>query len=200
MQSGINGSVALVTASSSGLGLAVAKKLVTAGARVVVNYASDEKRANEALAQLQSISRYGTASVDPSPRYIAVKADVSRREEIESLVGETVRTFGKLDLVVSNAGWTKFASFVDLDQNVDESVWDRCFAINVKAHLFLLHAARPYLQQAQGAFIMTSSVAGVKPSGSSIVRIPRLSSDYFIEGLTLAAGILGHQSGPTASF
>lgn len=84
---------------------------------------------------------------------------------------------GELDIVISNAGWTKFADFFD---NVDEAVWDRCFSANVKSHLFLLHAAREQLQKTKGAFIMTSSVAGVKPSGSSIVGCaPQPCSECF---------------------
>lgn len=65
-------------------------------------------------------------------------------------------------MVISNAGWTKFANFYDLNQKVDEAVWDRCFLANVNSHLFLLHTAKENLQNPNGAFVMTSSVAGVK--------------------------------------
>lgn len=49
-----------------------------------------------------------------------------------------------------------------------EEDWDRCFLYNVKSHLWLLHAAKPYLEESEGAFVTTASVAGVKPSGSSL--------------------------------
>ncbi|KAL4726581.1 hypothetical protein ACLX1H_005468 [Fusarium chlamydosporum] len=164
MSFAIPGSVILVTAGTSGLGLSVATKLIRLGSNVVINYASNQDRANAALSQLQQLS----SELASSPRCIAIRADVTKKSEIERLVAETVAAMGKLDAVVSNAGWTKFANFSDLDDNVDEEVWDKCYAANVKSHLFLCHAARKYLEDAKGAFVMTSSVAGVKPSGSSI--------------------------------
>jgi NAD(P)-dependent dehydrogenase (short-subunit alcohol dehydrogenase family) len=76
---------------------------------------------------------------------------------------------GRLDLVVSNQGWTRIRNFYDLDENVDEGDWDRCFNMNVKSHLFLFHAARKHLEKSGGSFITVASLAGVKPSGSSVV-------------------------------
>ncbi|RMJ19333.1 hypothetical protein CDV36_000978 [Fusarium kuroshium] len=94
---------------------------------------------------------------------------------------------GKLDIVISNAGWTKFADFYDLNQNVDEAVWGHCFSANVKSHLFLLHAAREHLQTAKGAFVMTSSVAGVKPSGSSIAySVTKAAQLHLCKSLAMA--------------
>ncbi|KAM0340135.1 hypothetical protein ACHAPU_010627 [Fusarium lateritium] len=164
----IPGSVVLITAGTSGLGLCVADKLIRAGARVVVNYASDEERANNVVDQLRKTAAEYSPNNDSSPRCSSIKADVTKKKEIQRLVDETVLIMGKIDAVVSNAGWTKFADFFDLDDNVDEAVWDQCYAANVKSHLFLCHAAKKYLEGANGAFVMTSSVAGVKPSGSSM--------------------------------
>ncbi|KAF5675528.1 granaticin polyketide synthase ketoacyl reductase 2 [Fusarium heterosporum] len=161
-------SVVLITAGTSGLGLCVADKLIRAGARVVVNYASNEERANSVVDQLRKTAAEYNPNNDNSTRCLAIKADVSKKTEIQQLVDETVAIMGKIDAIVSNAGWTKFADFFDLDDNVDEEVWDQCYAANVKAHLFLCHAAKKYLEDAHGAFIMTSSIAGVKPSGSSM--------------------------------
>ncbi|KAJ4003196.1 hypothetical protein NW752_011629 [Fusarium irregulare] len=161
----IKGSTILVTAGTSGLGLSVAKKLIQLGANVVINYASNEQRAHDTVLELEEL----LSGLSLNPSYRVVRADVTKRSEIERLVAETIQwSGGKLDAVVSNAGWTKFANFNDLDDNVDEEVWDKCYAANVKSHLFLCHAARKYLEQAKGAFVMTSSVAGVRPSGSSI--------------------------------
>ncbi|KAM0211325.1 hypothetical protein ACHAPA_005293 [Fusarium lateritium] len=165
----IPGSVVLITAGTSGLGLCVAEKLIKAGARVVVNYASNEERASSVVEQLRKTAAEHHTSTDSSPQCLAIKADVTEKSEIQRLVHETVVAMGKIDAVVSNAGWTQFANFFDIDDNVDEDVWDRCYAANVKSHLFLCHAAKKYLEDAKGAFVMTSSVAGVKPSGSCIV-------------------------------
>lgn len=176
----IAGSVILVTAGTSGLGLSVGTKLVELGANVVINYASNKDRADSALSSLQELS----SKKENYPKVITIQADVTQKAEVQRLVAETVEAMGKLDAVVSNAGWTQFANFMDLDDNVDEDVWDKCYAANVKSHLFLCHAAKKYLANANGSFVMTSSVAGVKPSGSSIVRSslcslePRLTNKH----------------------
>lgn len=85
------------------------------------------------------------------------------------MVEETVTKMGRLDLVVSNHGWTKIRNFQNLDDNVEESDWDICFNMNVKSHLYLFHAAKKHLEASGGSFITTASLAGVKPGGSSLV-------------------------------
>lgn len=160
--------VALVTAGSAGLGAAIARTLAhEARMRVVINYSSNETRAKALIQDLEA--REG-AGDDKVKHFAAIKADMSQRDEIRRLVKETVDSMGRLDVVISNAGWTKMRTFMDLDDGVDEGDWDRCFNVNVKSHLWLFHAARPYLDQSEGAFISTASVAGVKPSGSSLVH------------------------------
>ncbi|KAJ4057558.1 hypothetical protein NW761_002839 [Fusarium oxysporum] len=167
MTRSLQGSVVLVTAGTSGLGLCVAEKLIQAGASVAINYASNEERAHDAFVHLNQLAAK-SFSQDTGSRCLKIKADVTKKEGIQDLVNQTVSAMGRIDAVVSNAGWTKFANFHDIDDNVDEEVWDRCYAANVKSHMFLCHAAKKYLEEAKGAFVMTASVAGVKPSGSSI--------------------------------
>jgi len=75
---------------------------------------------------------------------------------------------GRLDVVVSNAGWTRITNFSNFDEGVLDEDWDKCFLYNVKAHLWLSYAAHKELVKNEGAFITTASVAGVKPSGSSL--------------------------------
>ena len=75
---------------------------------------------------------------------------------------------GRLDVVISNAGWTRVTNFLDIDQGVNDDDWDLCFTMNVKTHLWLAYAAKNSLAEAEGTFISTASVAGVKPSGSSL--------------------------------
>ncbi|RMJ17565.1 hypothetical protein CDV36_002745 [Fusarium kuroshium] len=81
---------------------------------------------------------------------------------------------GRLDIVISNVGWTRMRNFSDLEDNIDEDDWDRCFTANVKSHLWLFHAAKKYLEESNlrdpgaAAFVSTASLAGVKPSGSSV--------------------------------
>jgi NAD(P)-dependent dehydrogenase (short-subunit alcohol dehydrogenase family) len=162
-------SVALVTASSAGLGAATAKALASTGVRVVVNYFSSPEKADNLLKELEQLDPKPVAEKSQPPRFIAIKADVSQKAELIRLVDESVAAMGRLDLVVSNHGWTRIRNFYDLDENVEESDWDRCFNMNVKSHLFLFHAARKHLVKSGGSFITVASLAGVKPSGSSVV-------------------------------
>lgn len=62
------------------------------------------------------------------------------------LVKETIETMGRLDVVFSNHGWTQIRGLRSLDANMVEEDWDRCFCMNVKSHLWLMHAAKPYCE------------------------------------------------------
>jgi NAD(P)-dependent dehydrogenase (short-subunit alcohol dehydrogenase family) len=163
--------VALVTAGSNGLGAAIAKTLATeANMSVVINYHSNAARADALVQHLkQAAQAQHGSSPSTGPRYTAIKADISKRGEITELVQETVKQMGRLDVVVSNAGWTRMTNFMNLDDADDEADWDRCFNMNVKSHFFLFKASHEHLEKSEGAFIATASVAGVIPSGSSLV-------------------------------
>jgi NAD(P)-dependent dehydrogenase (short-subunit alcohol dehydrogenase family) len=164
--------VALITAGSNGLGAAIAKVLAAeANMSVVVNFHSDAVRAEALVQHLNQVApAHNGAGQSSSPQYAAIRADMSKRDEISRLVNETVKRMGRLDVVVSNAGWTRMTDFNNLQHADDEMDWDRCFNMNVKSHFFLFQASQKYLEKSEGAFIATASVAGVIPSGSSLVR------------------------------
>lgn len=135
-------------------------------AHQVINYANNQSRAKSLLEELHNIP--STTSSGQSPRFDAIQADVGDRPSIQRLVQETVSRFGRLDVVVSNAGWTRVTNFGNLDEGMLEDDWDKCFLYNVKAHLWLMHASREELEKTEGAFVTTASIAGIKPSGSSL--------------------------------
>jgi NAD(P)-dependent dehydrogenase (short-subunit alcohol dehydrogenase family) len=168
-------SVVLITASSAGLGAAAARAFAASGVRVVINYHSSREKADNLLKELPlldptvAVAGVDKDSIDESPRFLAIQADVSQRTELIRLVEESVAAMGRLDVVVSNQGWTRMRDFYNLDENIEESDWDKCFNMNVKSHLFLFHAAKNHLEKMNGAFITTASLAGVIPSGSSVV-------------------------------
>lgn len=68
-----------------------------------------------------------TASPTDSPRFHSIQADVGNRSSIEHMVKETVDKFGRLDVVVSNAGWTRITNFANLDEGMVDEDWDKCF-------------------------------------------------------------------------
>jgi NAD(P)-dependent dehydrogenase (short-subunit alcohol dehydrogenase family) len=171
--------VALVTACSAGLGAAIARTLgVDCGMSVVINYTHNANRANTVLASLrqETATRRRLSDAPKSAgtlyqTFHAVATNLHKLDEIARLVKETLAlTGGRLDAVVSNVGWTRMTDFADLQQGTVEGDWDRCFEVNVKSHLKLFSAIHDALKAApDGVFISTASVAGVKPSSSSLV-------------------------------
>ncbi|CAK7229494.1 hypothetical protein SBRCBS47491_007266 [Sporothrix bragantina] len=162
--------VALVTASSAGLGAACVKALAP-HFRVVVNYHSRPEKAEEVIkAATATAPLYSYSESTDGPRFIALQADVADKTAVQRLVQQTVDKMGRLDVVVSNAGWTRVTDIMDLDDQVNEDDWDRCYNVNVKAHLWLLYAAMPHFErnETRGSFVTVASLAGVRPSGSSI--------------------------------
>lgn len=187
--------VALVTASSTGLGAAIVKTLAP-DYRVVINYFS---RPDKAQSVLQAAERIvPNYQLDPdAPRFHVVQADTTSREDIEALVAETLKVMGRLDAVVSNCGWTRITEFSNLMEQVNEEDWDRCFAANVKSHLWLLYAAKPHLERSSsddaqgvsGAFVTVASLAGVRPSGSSLpYSVTKAALIHLTKGLALICG------------
>ncbi|TDZ12943.1 3-oxoacyl-[acyl-carrier-protein] reductase FabG [Colletotrichum spinosum] len=177
---------ALITAGSAGLGAATATLFARAGFNVAVNFASNQSRA---AALCESLS-----SVSPLPRdqqkFHPVRADLADKSQLPALVADAVALLGgRLDVVFSNGGWTRVRDISDLDDNLDEEDWDRCFTMNVKSHLFLMKAAREHLEESEGAFITTASLAGVKVSGSSMAySVTKAAQIHLVKALAIAAG------------
>ncbi|KAL2074049.1 hypothetical protein VTL71DRAFT_7827 [Oculimacula yallundae] len=182
--------VILVTAGSAGVGAAAAKTFATAGYRIVINYSNNSTRASDLLSELeQLVPLDSTGSTKPELKFLAIKADLSKKSEIAELVTEVISEMGRLDVVFSNGGWTKVTNFNDLDDNVDEEMWDACWNMNVKSHLWLFHAARKYLEESEGCFVTTASVAGVKPSGSSIAySVTKAAQIHLVKTLASISG------------
>lgn len=153
--------VVLITASSAGLGAATARAFASNGARVIVNYYSSPQQAEDLVQELSKLNPHPPQDSLP-PRYIAIRADISAKSELTRLVEESVDQMGRLDVAISNQGWTRIRGFYALDESVDEEDWDRCYNMNVKSHLFLFYTAKEYLDATKGAFITTASLAGAK--------------------------------------
>jgi 3-oxoacyl-[acyl-carrier protein] reductase len=140
--------VALVTGSSRGVGRAVALGFAKEGARIVVNYTSNEKAANEVVDVAKSMGSEA----------FAVKADVARKSEAEHLVQAGIETFGRLDILVNNAGFTRPAMMIKMT----EEQWDQVVDIHLKgAFLCSQAAARQMKEQNSGRIINVMSVAGL---------------------------------------
>ena len=151
----LSGTVAIVTGSSSGIGERTAQRLSELGAKVVVNSASSVEAGRAVAAALPGESHY-------------VQADISDKEQCQRLLDETVAKFGRLDLLVNNAGWTTLVPHGDLDALTDE-IFMKTFEVNVFGTWWLTKAAMPLLRASgDGHVVNITSVAGVRPMGSSI--------------------------------
>jgi ketoreductase RED2 len=145
--------VVLVTGSTSGIGLATAQRFAQRGDTVVFNSA----RSVESGERL--------AGATPGAHY--VQADIAVAGEGERLIREVLERCGQMDVLVNNAGTTKVISHRDLEAaNVD--VWREIFEVNVFGTWQLSVAAMPALQESRGSIVNVSSIAGVRPTGSSI--------------------------------
>ena len=136
--------VAVVTGASKGIGAGIARALGESGASVVVNYGSDKAGAEKVVADIKA--KGGKA--------IAVKADVSRSAEVKRLFEETRKTFGKMDVLVNNAGVFKFAPI----EETSEAEYQRQFSINVLGPLLATREALPLFGAAGGSVINISSI------------------------------------------
>lgn len=151
----LEGRVAIVTGSSSGIGETTARRLAALGAHVVVN-SSSSVAAGEAVA----------ASLPGEHLY--VQADISDQAQGHALVDRTIERFGRLDILVNNAGWTTLVPHKDLDALTDE-IFRKTFEVNVFGTWWLTKAAMPHLRNSPDPCVVNiTSVAGVRPVGSSI--------------------------------
>jgi len=151
----LEGRVAIVTGSSSGIGEAVARRLSAAGAQVVVNSATSVAAGEDVAQSLPGESIY-------------VQADISDQDQGRALVDATLDRFGQLDVLVNNAGWTTQVAHEDLDALTDE-IFRRTFEVNVFGTWWLTKFAMPHLGKSpDGNVVMVTSIAGVRPIGSSI--------------------------------
>ncbi|KAH9999582.1 short chain dehydrogenase [Xylariaceae sp. FL0662B] len=178
--------VILVTAGSAGLGAAACRLFAKNGFRVILNYSNNAQRAAELLEELSALSSLSHSS--EGEKAAAIRADLGSRDDINRLVQESVDKFGRLDVLFSNGGWTRYRGMASLDDNAHEEDWDRCFNLNVKSHLWLMHAAKKHLDASEGAFITTASLAGVSISGSSLpYAVTKAAQLHLVKGLAVLA-------------
>lgn len=128
--------IAVVTGSSRSIGAAVVKRLAQDGASVVINYVSNEAAAKEVADEINSI-RSGAA--------VIVKADVSTVESCKYLLDETLKAFGRIDILVLNAGIMGMKTL----HEIDEKFFNDHFLINVKGPFFLVQAVEPHLKEGE---------------------------------------------------
>ncbi|MGJ9403687.1 3-(cis-5,6-dihydroxycyclohexa-1,3-dien-1-yl)propanoate dehydrogenase [Arthrobacter sp. KK5.5] len=154
----LRGDVALVTGGGSGIGRAVAERYLAEGASVAI-FGRD-------LAKLQAVV---DASAAPE-RMLAIAGDVRETRDLHDAVEQTVARFGKLDILVPNAGiWDYNRSITRLDGEQLGDAFDELFSINVKGYLLTVEAAWRELVRTRGSIVMTLSNASFHTAGGGPV-------------------------------
>lgn len=171
----LQGKVAVVTGASKGIGAGIARALGTAGASVVVNYASDKAGAEKAVADIKA--KGGQA--------IAVKGDVSKSADVKHLFAETKKAYGRLDVLVNNAGVFKFAPL----EQTEEAEYQREFGINVWGTIQTTREALPLFGPEGGSVINISSIVSrMGIPGSSIYAATKGAVDTITQVLASELG------------
>lgn len=171
----LNDRVAIVTGASKGIGAGIARQLAADGARVVVNYAASKGAADQVVAAIQAAG--GDA--------MAVAADVTQRGDVERLVHTAIAAYGRLDIVVNNAGVYQFARI----EETSEALYRKQFDLNVLGTLLVAAAAAPHLGKGASIINISSNVTRIFPADSAIYT----GTKGAVDAIT---GVLARELGP----
>jgi 3-oxoacyl-[acyl-carrier protein] reductase len=147
----LQGRVALVTGGAGGIGAAVVRAFANAGiSGVGINYRRSGKRAEELAAEV------GRAGVKALP----IQASVENDQDVRAMLSTVKTHFGRLDVLVNNAGITRWVQLSDLDALTD-AIWDEILNVNVKGAFRCARAAATMLKESRGMVINVASISGV---------------------------------------
>ena len=151
----LKGKCAIVTGAAKGIGKAIALKLASLGANIVLNYRSSEKEAAEVANEIKELG----------VEVLTVKADISKLDEVEELVKAAKEKFGSVDIMVNNAGITKDTLILRMKEEDFDSVID----VNLKGVFNCMKAITPVMvRQKQGKIISISSVVGIAGNAGQV--------------------------------
>lgn len=163
--------VGLVTGSATGIGRSAAVALARAGYDVAINYSRSEAAARETARQAEAAGA-GT---------FVCQCDVSDETAVRGMLAGIQHTYGRLDVLINNAGTTSDIPPTDLD-GMSVEVWDRIFAVNVRGMFLVTRAAVPLLRKAPDPCIVnTASIAGLRPA---LQALPYSASKAAVVNLT----------------
>jgi 3-oxoacyl-[acyl-carrier protein] reductase len=144
----LNGRVVVVTGGSRGIGRAVAEQFAAHGATLVVQFRIDQQAADDTLAAL------------PTGGHLALPADIADPEQAHSVVGQVIDEFGRIDVLVNNAGVYEEHPILDTSYEDWQEIWRRTIATNLIGPANLMHAVAPHMVAAGGGRIVNVSSRG----------------------------------------
>ena len=145
----LKGSVALVTGGAKRIGRALALELAEAGADVAITYRGSLAEASETVLAIEKTGSRG----------LAVQCDVRSPESVRAAVSQVVEHFGRLDLLVNNAGAFETAPL----ESISVAQWDAMFETNTRGPFLVAQAAHPHLKTARGRIVNIGSLGGLHP-------------------------------------
>jgi 3-oxoacyl-[acyl-carrier protein] reductase len=170
--------VALITGSTSGLGKAIAERYATLGADIVINYPKDRASADEVLSNIKAAGANA----------IAVQADITRVAELTRMFEEVKRTFGKIDIVVANAG----IEMVEVPvTDFTENQFDKVFTINTKGTYFTLQQAARHVSDNGRIIYIASSTTSFPMPGMGVYGGSKMTPRYLVNVLSQEIGHRG---------
>ncbi len=143
---------ALVTGAATGIGRSAVLALARAGYDVAVNYSSSEKAARDTAAQAEKLGA----------KTLVIKCDVADEPAVRKMISSVKDKFGRLDVLINNAGTTAAWKPKDLE-SLSLEEWDRVFAVNVRGLFQVTRAAVPLLKESKGCVVNTASIVGLRP-------------------------------------
>jgi 3-oxoacyl-[acyl-carrier protein] reductase len=155
----LKGAVAVVTGGNGGLGQRICHALAKEGVHLAVMYAQSREQAEGVAREMASSYQINAA---------AFQCDITDQAQVEKLVADVEKRFGRIDILVNDAAFNKSIPFTDIDSLTIE-VWEKIMAVNLTGPLRLIKAVAPVMKrQGRGRIVNISSVAGLGPTGSSI--------------------------------
>jgi 3-oxoacyl-[acyl-carrier protein] reductase len=175
----LQGRVALVTGGAGGIGGAVVRSLAKGGvAGVVINYRKSAKQAEDLAGEME---REGVKAR-------AIQADIQSDAQVRTMIAQAAEEFGRLDIVINNAGVTHWVKLSDLE-GLSDAIWDEILDVNVKGAFRCARAAADLLKASRGIIINVSSISGVlAPSTMSSLAYgtAKAALIYMTRGLAVA--------------
>ncbi len=169
--------VALITGSARGLGKAIAERFAAMGADIVINYSRDKASAEEVESNIKAMG----------VKVISVQADVSKVADIEKLFTEAKKAFGKIDIVVANAGIEMVETPVT---EFTEEQFDRLFSINTKGAYFTMQQAAKNIEDNGRIIYIASSTTSYPVPGMAIYGGSKTTPRYLVD---ILAKEIGHR-------
>ena len=174
----LNNKVALITGSARGLGKAIAERYASLGADIIINYSKDKASADEVVSNIKAMG----------VKVIAIQADISKVADIERLFTEAKNVFGKIDIVVANAG----IELVEVPvTDFTEEQFDKVFVTNTKGSYFTIQQAARHIEDKGRIIYIASSTTSFPVKGMAVYGGSKTTPRYLVDILSKEIGHRG---------